>query len=300
MRRVAACCRLNNIDMKELEGWLLVDGKDHFQIKVAKGNGGLVPNTAALAQITASIIENEIDVFIADPLVCLHSVAENDNVAMSEVIHLFGEIAAKCNCSIELCHHTRKPSNANGEGEKEFNSDDSRGAGAIRAAIRSSRVFNRMSKADAFKARLREEDRVFYIRVDRGKANYLPPAIKSNWFELKSVQLLNSENVGAVAPWIFPGQDAAASPAKAAADERVDLLFLQLLTRLNNMGVEVTNTLRGTGAPEVFARQPEAKLARLGKNAFVEAMDRLLANGSIYLAQTRVNNRPATVLRATP
>ena len=96
-----------------------------------------------------------------DPLITLHGVGENDNVRMSEVIHIFGDIAAKCSCAIDLCHHTRKPSNQNNDGEKEFNSDDSRGAGAIRAAVRASRVFNRMSKAEAERAGLQEEDRVF-------------------------------------------------------------------------------------------------------------------------------------------
>jgi hypothetical protein len=299
-RRIAAVCRLNNIDMAELEGWLFVDGKDHFQIKVTKSNGGVVPDAITLAQISATIIENQIDVAIFDPLVTLHGVSENDNVHMSEVIHLFGEIAVKCDCAIELCHHTRKPSNTNREGEKEFNSDDSRGAGAIRAAVRASRVFNRMSKADALKAGLQEEARVFYIRIDRGKANYLPPAIKGDWFELKSVQLLNGENVGTVAPWTFPGQTTEATPAKQAADQRVDTVFLQLLTRLNTAGVEVTAKMSRSGAPEVFARQPEAKLARIGKAAFAEAMDRLLANGGIYIKQTKVSGHMTGVLRVTP
>lgn len=129
------------------------------------------------------------------------------------MIHIFGDIAAKCNCAIDLCHHTRKPSNQNSDGEKEFNSDDSRGAGAIRAAVRASWVFNRMAKAEAERAGLQEEDRVFYIRIDRGKANYLPPAVKGNWFELKSVQLLNGENVGAIAQWQFPGQEGVQSTA---------------------------------------------------------------------------------------
>ena len=172
--------------MMELEGWLFVTGKDDFSIRVAAGNGQLTIDHTAVASISETIVENEIDVVILIPLVTLHGVGENDNVQMLKVIHIFGDIAAKCNCAIDLCHHTRKPSNQNSDGEKEFNSDDSRGAGAIRAAVRASRVFNRMAKAEAERAGLQEEDRVFYIRIDRGKANYLPPAVKGNWFELKA------------------------------------------------------------------------------------------------------------------
>jgi hypothetical protein len=140
-RRIAAFCQLHGIPMTELHGWLFVTGKDNFRIRVASGNGNLTLDRVSIAEITETIVENEIDVGIFDPLVAIHAVAENDNVKMSEVIHIFGDIAAKCDCAIDLCHHTRKPSS--GVEEKEFNSDDSRGASAVRAAVRASRVFNR-------------------------------------------------------------------------------------------------------------------------------------------------------------
>lgn len=138
-RRIAACCRLHNVPMTELEGWLFVTGKDNFTIRIASGNGQLIVDHATVVVSVIDPIENRIDVFIADPLVTLHSVPENDNIRMSEVIHIFGDIAAKCDCAIDVCHHTRKPSN--GTEEKEFNSDDSRGASAVGAAVRASRVF---------------------------------------------------------------------------------------------------------------------------------------------------------------
>ena len=89
--------------MTELEGWLFVTGKDNFTIRVASGNGQLIVDHATIGSITKTIIENRIDVFIADPLVTLHSVPENDNMRMSEVIHIFGDIAAKCDCAIDVC-----------------------------------------------------------------------------------------------------------------------------------------------------------------------------------------------------
>ena len=109
-RRIAAGCQLHKVPMEELEGYLFVTGKDDFSIRVATGNGQLQIDHSTVACISETIIENEIDVVIFDPLVTLHGVGENDNVRMSEVIHIFGDIAAKCNCAIELCHHTRKPS----------------------------------------------------------------------------------------------------------------------------------------------------------------------------------------------
>jgi RecA-family ATPase len=278
-RRIAACCRLHDVDMAGLEGWLFVTGKDNFAIRVASGNGQLVVDHATVASITETIIDNQIDVFIADPLVTLHSVAENDNVRMSEVIHIFGDIAAKCDCAIDVCHHTRKPSN--GEGEKEFNSDDSRGASAVRAAVRASRVFNRMSKAEAGSAGMSEEDRVFYIRIDPGKANYLPPATKATWFQLKSVQLLNDEHVGAIAPWAFPGQDGRPSPEKTAADKAAEHVFLAILKRFNNSERPASDRRGANYAPALFSEEREAKAAKLGRAQLQAVMLRLLADGRI-------------------
>jgi RecA-family ATPase len=274
-RRIAAFCRLHDVPMSELVGWLFVTGKDKFKIKVASGNGNLTIDHRSVAQITETTIENKIDVCIFDPLVALHGVAENDNVKMSEVIHIFGDIAARCDCAIDVCHHTRKPSA--GTDEREFNSDDSRGASGIRAGVRSSRVFNRMSKTEAEKAGVTEEDRVWYIRIDRGKANYVPPAIKATWYQPKSVELLNGEQVGAIAPWPFPGQDGPPSEAKTEADRCAEELFMTLLARLTLEGRTVSDRKGINYAPQLFASEKEAKTAKIGKNALADAMRRLFA-----------------------
>ena len=80
-------------------------------------------------------MQNAIDVAIFEPLVTLHAVPENDNVKMNAVIHVFGGIADGCNCAIDLCHHTRKLL----AGVEEYNSDDGRGASAVRDGVRGSR-----------------------------------------------------------------------------------------------------------------------------------------------------------------
>jgi RecA-family ATPase len=283
--------------MTELEGWLFVTGKTDFNLRVAGGNGNPVTDHTAIGAITETTIENQIDAIIIDPLVATHGVAENDNVRMSEVIHLFGDIAAKCGCAVDICHHTRKPSNDGGNGEKEFNSDDSRGASAVRAAVRASRVFNRMSKAEAQGAGISEEDRLFYIRIDRGKANYLPPAIKGTWYHLNSVQLLNGEQVGAVEAWAFPGSDAQPSAAKSAAERAADYVFLEILRRFIAGGRPASDRKGGGNyAPTLFAEEREAKAAKLGKAALHAAMLRLLADGRIRPTDSREGQRKVHTL----
>jgi hypothetical protein len=268
--------------MIDLEGRLFVTGKDDFEFRVARGVGQtLVPDNNTIADITDTIQANEIDVFIPDPLVALHSVNENTPGAMSDVIHIFGGIAMACHCAIDLCHHTRKPSN-NGDGEKEFTSDDSRGTGSIRAAARGTRVLNRMNRTEAGNVGISEEERPFFIRLDKGKANYLPPAQKARWFRLRDVELLNGDHVGAIEPYVYPGQDSAPTPEKEAADRRAEGVFLAILRRFNTADLPAS-PLRNSihYAPARFAEAREARLAKLGRFQLAEAMQRLLDRGAI-------------------
>ena len=88
------------------------------------------------------------------------------------VIREFARIANVTECAVEIVHHTRKPA----PGQEELGVLDSRGAGAIINAVRSARVLNTMSKAEADKVGVDEVDRRLYFRIDRGKANMAPPA----------------------------------------------------------------------------------------------------------------------------
>jgi hypothetical protein len=155
-----------------------------------------------------------------------------------------------------------------------------------------------MSKSEADKAGLNDEDRLFYIRIDRGKANYLPPATKATWFHLQSVELPNGEQVGTISPWEFPGQEGSQSAAKTEADRRAEELFLNLLARLTLAGVDVTATNSRSGAPHVFSRQPEAKAAKIGQLAIEAAMDRLIAAGRICVEHEGRHGRKVSYLRA--
>lgn len=274
-RRVAALCRLHRIPMIDLEGWLFVTGKDDFEFRVARGAGQqLVVDTATVAAIVETIQTNQIDVFIADPLVALHSVGENIPGAMSDVIHVFGGIAMATGAAIDICQHTRKPSS--GESEKEFTSDDSRGTGSIRAAVRGSRVLNRMSRAEASNVGLTEEERPFFIRLDKGKANYLPPAQKARWFRLRDIELLNGDHVGALEPYTYPGQDGAPSPEKDAAERKAEYVFLEILRRFRLSDMTASPAKNSSYyAPTQFAEQREARAAKLSRAQLEAAMIRL-------------------------
>jgi RecA-family ATPase len=280
-RRIAAVCRHYQIPMAELEGWLFTTTKVDFEIKLGTGNGTLTINRAAIDAIVSTILANQIDVCIFEPLITLHNVPENNNQQMNQIVHLLSGIADGCDCAIDICQHTRKLL----AGNEEYSTDDSRGASAIRDAVRGSRVLNTLTRDQAREAGIEEQERAFYFRVDRGKANYLPPAKKATWRKFENVELLNGDHVGVVAVWEYPGQGVE-TPAKTTAERAAENLFMTLLARFALQGRNVSDRSGVNYAPLLFSREGEAKAAKIGKEALAGAMRRLFAKGRIRADDT--------------
>ena len=69
---------------------------------------GAIVAEPVVDKITATIVENRIDVLWIDPFVSCHTVGENDNSGIDTVAKQWGGIAKQTNCSIMLVHHSRK------------------------------------------------------------------------------------------------------------------------------------------------------------------------------------------------
>ena len=293
-RRVVAVCQHYEIPQQELEGWLCLTSGTELGLKVANGYNELKIDAPLIDKITKTIVKYGFDVFIVDPLVTLHGVPESDNGKMDTVLRIFTRIANVCTCAIDIAHHTRKLIAGS---TSENTVDDARGASAIRDAVRSLRVLNIMSLSEAGKLMLDEFERLFYFRVDQGKANTVPPARRATWRKFENVQLPNGDNVGVVTAWEYPDS----GPKRADAERKVDELFLRLLDRLWNQKRYLNDTSGATYAPAVFAREPEAKAARVSKAALADAMRRLFAAGAIAREAYGNPSRPYhRIVRATP
>jgi RecA-family ATPase len=277
-RRIAAICQHYKIPQTELEGYLFVTSGNEFPLRVAKGYSDLKIDHVLVQQISTAIAENKIDLAVFDPLVTLHSVSEVDSGKMDSVIRLFAGIGDDNDAGIEIAHHVRKPAAGN---NGDYDVHDIRGVAAITDAVRAARVLNRMSEKDAEAAGCNDTERLFRFRVDRAKANYSPPQV-ATWRQFVNIELPNGDEVGVVAGWNFPGQGLP-SEAKAQAERRAEDVYLNLLGRLTLSGVRVTLGPSANSAPAVFARQPEAKNAKVSKRALADAQDRLLAAERICL-----------------
>ena len=278
-RRLAAICQHFDIPMEELRGWWFMTSGNEVPLRVAKGYSNLTIDTRLIKCITEAIGDNQIDATILDPLVTLHGVPENDTGKMDTVVRIFAGIADAQDCAVELSHHTRKLLAGS---TADYALDDMRGASALKDAMRAVRMLNLMTKADAEGVGIPEFERTSYFRVDRVKGNNAAPPSAAIWRKFVNVDLPNSDEVGVVVPWEFPGQGAAPSPQKAEAERRGEAVFLALLDRFATDGRNVSD--RGpTSAPALFAKEPEARAAKLGKAPLAEAMRRLFASAKIRM-----------------
>jgi AAA domain/Bifunctional DNA primase/polymerase, N-terminal len=200
-RRIAAHCALHSIKLADLPGKLFVDDKTSFAFFIGSSPkpGSVRFDDISLARFENAIIADKIDVTILDPFISFHAAPENDNGCVDAIIKRIAIITVHTNSNIEISHHVRKPFSGQGA----LTVDDARGGSAIINAVRSGRVINRLTTAEAEQLKINAENRTRYIRLDRGKRNMAPPD-KATWFELVSQPLRNGDDVQALKPWKFP------------------------------------------------------------------------------------------------
>jgi hypothetical protein len=167
-RRICAILQQHKMTVADLGRRLWARSVRDNPMRIARG-AAIVSDV--VDQMVTFIRRNEIDVFMIDPLVSFHDVPENDNSAMDKVIKQgFGAVAGKTNSAGELFHQPGKPK----PGQPETTVEDGRGASAILWAVRSARVLNFMTTAEANQFGVPEEERRRHIRISKGKANMGP------------------------------------------------------------------------------------------------------------------------------
>ena len=205
-RRIAATCKHYGITKEDIGDRLFVDSGRTMPIVIAEDDkSGTRVAVPTMTEVIETLKANKIDVFIIDPFVSVHRVAENDNTGIEKVAKSFSNIAEAANCSVMLIHHSRKTYG------QDITAEDGRGASALLAAVRAARTLNVMSKEEAKNFDIEEGERRRYIRSDNGKSNMTRPADKADWYRLESVELGNSgfgsvggDEVGVATKWEAP------------------------------------------------------------------------------------------------
>ena len=202
-KRIAAAMRQHGLTPADIGDRLIVKAKGEIKIKVAgqRRSGDVERNTLTIRALTILMREHHADVLSIDSFIRTHQVNENDNSAMQEVVECFEDIAVEAECAVHLWHHTRKT------GGERATIESIRGAVAFIDACRSARVLETMSAKEHEQLLAVQPDMLppgFYFRAFNGKRNFAPPAEQSDWFELKSIVLLNGDDVGVATTWTYP------------------------------------------------------------------------------------------------
>ncbi|MFC7699637.1 AAA family ATPase [Bradyrhizobium sp. GCM10028915] len=204
-RKIQAAALHYGLSADDIGDRLYVDsGRDQRLVIATTQRNGVMIVRPVVDALVAEIVQHQIDAVIIDPFVSCHEVAENDNTAQDMVVKEWGRVADKGNCAVHLVDHTRKM----GGIESEVTTESARGAKAKTDACRVVRAVNRMSKDEGERAGV--ENHRLYFRSYNDKANLHPPADKSDWYRLQSVDLGNGhlggpgDSVGVVVPWQWP------------------------------------------------------------------------------------------------
>jgi hypothetical protein len=205
VRRIQAAAKHYGLSQDDIGDRLFLDsGREQPLVIAEPARNGFVICRPVVDGMIGQLKERAIDVLIIDPFVSCHRVTENDNNAIDAVTKTWAGVADAGNCAAELVHHIRK-------GEQEVTVESARGGGSFGDACRMVRVINRMTKDEAEKAGV--DNHRLYFRTYNDKNNLAPPADKSDWFKLVSVDLGNGplgpnvvggDSIGVVAPWKWP------------------------------------------------------------------------------------------------
>ncbi|BBZ97464.1 hypothetical protein BRDID11004_16240 [Bradyrhizobium diazoefficiens] len=203
VRRIQATAKHYNLTAENIADRLFLDsGREQPLVIAEMQRNGVVIYRPVVEALIAQLKERAIDILIIDPFVSCHRVTENDNNAIDAVTKEWARVADAANCAVELVHHVRK-------GEQEITVESARGGGSFGDACRMVRVINRMTEQQAKDTGI--SNRRIYFRTYLDKNNLAPPADKSEWYKLVSVDLGNGplggaggDSIGVVTKWEWP------------------------------------------------------------------------------------------------
>lgn len=204
-RRVAAIAKQYNVPDKILRDNVLVNSGRYIENRLilAEENPKKGP---FLYKKTFELLEQIITKYgfkllIIDPFARCHYLNENNNSSIDMLIDALNMLADKTDCAINLVHHCKKLShNELAQG----NADAIRGASALVNSARIAHTLTTMTKSDAEKMGVPEDQLTYYSRLDTAKNNLSAPQSKILWYKKESVIIPNSEKRGVLVPWEQP------------------------------------------------------------------------------------------------
>jgi len=204
-RRIEATCVRFEVPFESIADTLyLHSGVDAEKFVVARrGENESVIVQVRAHQLAQFLRNAEIDLLVIDPFVQIHTVSENVNEEIEQVMMALRAISVTANCALHLVHHTRKP--PAGSSHQAGDIFAVRGGGAIVGDAHFVFTLADMGQADGENLGVAEADRKKFIRLDDAKGKVAPPS-GALWFERVGVMMpygLMGEEVGVLVPRSF-------------------------------------------------------------------------------------------------
>jgi len=210
-RRTAAIAGHFHIRPADSDGYLFkITLPDPGALAAVDKSGKVVSGTPLAAALKRDILKLGIDLIIVDPFIEVWDGDENSNPQMKAAAAVLRNIARDTRCAVLLMHHIRK-----GEA-KPGDIDAGRGGGSLGALSRFALTMTRMTPQDADALGISGKH-ANKVRLDSGKASYLPSVEKAMWFQFASYTLDNAgdgepaDDVGVLVPWEPPSMFAGIS-----------------------------------------------------------------------------------------
>ena len=226
LRRIVAACKSLGIEFDDIKDRVFINSGEVTPLVVAREQDHETVITEHVEQCMDVIKRENIDLFVVDPFVETHTVNENANDAMNRVARAYRQIAQDCDCAVSLVHHSRKAQTGDSDAHI-GNADTSRGAGSVVGVSRVAQTLYPMTKNDAKKYGIKDNERNLFIRLDDAKANLSLVSGNAIWFR-RSAQFvphgslgLSGDYVGVLMHIELDAVEAAAggvTPAQAAYD----------------------------------------------------------------------------------
>jgi len=205
-RRLVVAAKEMCVPQDDLVGWLdLVEAPESIVIAKIDGRSKAVVRKPLVDDLIKTIVDGGYGLVVADPFAETFEGDENSNSEVKWAGVLWREVARKGSCALWLVHHTKKYA-----GGMAGDADASRGGGAMIGIARVLVTLFVMTEDEAEAMGVDVDDRLDYVRLDDGKANYSKLG-KVRWFEKVTREvgnaqgLLPSDEVGVLLPWKPPG-----------------------------------------------------------------------------------------------
>ena len=253
-------------------GFHLLSHAGEDAVLASENRLGLVAPTLLFHRLLAAAVAIQPKLIVVDTAADVFAGEENDRAQVRQFVGLLRQFAIASNSAVLLCSHPSLTGINSGSG-----------------------LSGSTGWHNSVRARM-----------------YLRPAVAKDGTEpdpdLKELQFLKNNYAPCADPvflrWqngTFQPEAAQGSLDKLAAEQKADDLFLKLLNRFTEQGRPVNDKTGPSYAPALFTADPEAKAARLGKNALADAMTRLFAAKRIRVeTYGRPSRQCHRIVLATP